>query len=105
LFFFLGYYKLGILFLLIRVSYSLEQRNILQSLYHPSGHNINADDLYRQDHDVDSSYYINLLYEEIYLIYKCRFLFEYYGGTSTLSIEDYYILGNVYDNIYGNINI
>jgi len=61
--------------------------------------------MYRQDHDVDSSYYVNLLFEEIYLIYKCRFLFEYYGGTSTLTIEDYYILGNVYDNIYDNSDI
>jgi hypothetical protein len=57
--------------------------------------------------DVDSPYIVNVENEEIYLFSNCKFFFDIYGGTTTLDLEDFYMINkkNIYKNIYKNLYI
>ena len=52
------------------------------------------------DQDVDPDYLEIFEIEEDYLIGNCHYWFDHYGGKRTVSDDDYYILNNVYKNIY-----
>jgi len=56
------------------------------------------------DQDVDSDYLDNFETEEDYLIFSCRYWFGSYGGDYALAEDDYYIVNNVYKNIYKSLD-
>lgn len=62
------------------------------------------EELLYADQDIDSDYVENVETEEDYLIYNCRYWFGTYGGESTLADDDYYIVNNVYKNIYKSLD-
>jgi len=99
LLFLLGLYKLSLIIFLSKLGYWLITLNIIQNVNEYIYDDIDRDDVYYQDHDVDNIYSYNLWNEELYLIYNCRFFFYYYGGQAALSLDDYYILNNIYNNI------
>jgi len=103
--FLLGLYKLSLIMLLFKLGYWLTKLNIIQDINEYIYDDIERDDVYYHDHDVDNMYLYNLWNEELYLIYNCRFFFYYYGGQAALSLDDYYILNNIYYNIYNNLYI
>ena len=103
--FLLGLYKLCLIMFLSKIGYWLTTLNVIQNVNEYIYDDIERDDVYYQDHDVDNNSSYNLWNEELYLIYNCRFFFYYYGGHAALSLDDYYILNNIYYNIYYDIFI
>lgn len=91
--------------LIWRLSYIIRKECIIQQIIESHHRNINSEDQFYHDQDIDHSYWYNMFNEEAYLIYNCRFLFDFYGGTTTLSINSYYIINNVYNNIYNKLYI
>ena len=66
---------------------------------------IEYEEFFYNENDVESTHISNTESEEAYLMYNCRFYFYTYGGQRTLPLDDYYILNNIYDNIYCNLHI
>ena len=82
--FILGLYKLSLIIFLSKLGYWLTKLNIIQDIYEYIYDDIERDDIYYNDHDVDNIYLYNLLNEELYLIYNSSFnkLYKYILSTS-----------------------
>lgn len=96
----LGFYKLFLIICIIKITYYINLESIIPYIYNSIHNDLEHEECYVQDQDIDTSYLVNLFNEEVYLIYRCKFFFDFYGGNTTLSIEDYYSLINFYNNIY-----
>lgn len=96
-------FLLCLYFFLIRFGYYANLDCDVQYTYDHHYHDLERDEAFYEEQDVDGDFLLNLQNEEVYLFYNCRFFFDYFGGNTTLELEDYYILDNLYNNIYNEL--